>query len=258
MVTDPAAGGRSGSSYKLTVYDGDHAAGSGLSVGNLNPSSGSHFGSAASMNSKGLITPSSNNDIYIGFSFMLPGASAPAGINPYPSFHVSSGGTDSLIYETYGPPYSGTPPVSLELNALSAGGPNSLFWPNPNSPSTPSWRSPSLPTDTWIDVIIHEHFATSAGWPSAGYAELWLGIGGSTFAANITQQTFTGGSLANGNKVLQVVTAGPANWNGSTPNTMNFSSYYRAIGSYVGAGVDPVTMYLDNMMAATTLQGITG
>ncbi len=115
--------------------------------------------------------------------------------------------------------------------------------------------------DAWNDFVIHQIFATSASTngTTGGLVELWYGVGGTTFGANLVQQTFTpgaGATLFNSNQTLGMITAGASNWDGTHANFLAFDLYYRVIGNYTA--VSPLTLYhYEPRLASTFSSAVT-
>lgn len=176
--------------------------------------------------SRRIIAP--GNDYYIGFSTLLP-ASFPSSICPPPW----RPGCWFQIFEMYGPPFGGPPPVSIGLY-------HNLVVFNTSQVKTPSnlgggniWQTPYV-RGSWFDIVIHVHAATD----STGYVEVWY---------NGAQQKFFNGATR-----MSFPTLKPGvNWNGS-PNYGDFDQYRGAVPA-----MGEVIIYHAAMRIASTLQGAT-
>jgi hypothetical protein len=247
-----ALGSRSGYCIKQVCYDTDPA--SVMPVGSsANP--------AAAANSPQLISTTVNSNVYIAGSVWLPGPGNARSDNAFPIV-PSAAGVFFQLLEVYGLPYNGSPPWELDVRSLDGGTTNSFIVPSQISPSFPRyWQSSaSVVYETWNDYVFHLGFGTTAsadGGLTGGFLELWWGPNNTSasFGSTLVQQTFNSNAaytLANSGKTLCIPTATAANWNGASPNTVNYDAYRKG-GQFTGAGVDPVTVYHSHQKVTTTL-----
>lgn len=243
-------GGRSGEkAFKLICYDADPAS--------VKPT-GSSANPAAAVDSPALIKTTVNNNVFIGHSVYLPGSGNSRGDNP--TQVIFGSGWFYQVFECYGPPFAGSPPWQMNLVSLDGGSTNTWNMPSQVSPSFPRfWQAGSSVTyEAWYDFVYHLGFSTTAG-STQGFVELWVNGVPQSFNTNAawtltTSEGADGGSPQPNGKLL-FVTAGAANWNGSSANTLDFDTY-RKSGTITGSGKDPNTVYQARQRLGTTFASV--
>lgn len=135
------------------------------------------------------------------------------------------------VAEIYGPPYGGSPTVSIDVKGNKIG----LWRDGTHNFDTP-WMAP-LQINQWMNVTLHVKFSTN---PSVGFVEIWL---------NGVQQHFNNGST----RLYYTTLLAGDNWNGSTKNDLDLDQY-RALTPSLGS----VSIYHAAAKVGMTLASVAG
>ena len=139
------------------------------------------------------------------------------------------------LAEVYGPPFGGSPPISIGLSDIGESGQNHFIMDQDATNSyRRAWTGPPATDGQWHTITFHINFETD----QSGSVQIY-------FDGQL--QTF-----ANGSTTLNEATLDPGiNWNGTSANFLDLQSY-RAAGSLPGT----LTTYMGAPKIGTSLASI--